>query len=471
MSGEVVCSVAVHYPEQPGFLRQGGIHEQPPEAWWIALCRAVQTLCRELKSSGDSVDSIAALSLDGTSGTLVCLDGQNRPIRPALMYNDGRSKYEADALNEAGAAHCARLGYRFGSSFGLAKALWTRQREPKTFEACRLFAHPADYLAGLLTGEFGITDTNNALKTGYDVLEERWPDWLSRWDGIRERLPRVVTPGSPIGRVTKAAAGQTGLPEGLPVMAGTTDGTAAFLASGARSLGDVNTTLGTTLVFKAVSKTLCKSDDGTIYSHKLPGEFWLPGGASNTGAAWIPAWFADGDPAALDREAESVLPTRQLAYPLTGEGERFPFSNAGARAFFAPDCAGVEQERYAACLQGTAFVERMSYDKIRELTGQAIAGAHCTGGGCRSDIWMQCRSDVSGIEMRRPAYPEAVLGAAVLAAAGATGEPIPSVMASMVRIENTFEPDEARHVRYTELYALFLEELAARRYISPPQPS
>ena len=178
----------------------------------------------------------------------------------------------------------------------------------------------------------------------------------------------MAAPGSPIGAVSSAAAAETGLPEGLCVVAGATDGTAAFLASGARSIGDYNTTLGTTLVFKGISSQICRHPQGVIYCHKLPGGRWLPGAASNVGTDWIGAMFAGGDLAAMDAAAASRLPSRHIAYPLVRSGERFPFLAPDARGFFDAEMSD-KADRYAACLQGVALVERLGYQVLDAAAG------------------------------------------------------------------------------------------------------
>ena len=236
-----------------------------------------------------------------------------------------------------------------------------------------------------LTGQPAISDYSNALKTGYDLIEERWPAWIDRHLGVVSRLPSVVAPGSPIGTVSSKAAAETGLPEGLRVVAGATDGTAAFLASGARRVGDYNTTLGTTLVFKGISSRICRHPQGVIYCHKLPGGWWLPGAASNVGTDWIGAMFPGADLPAMDSAAAERLPSQCVAYPLVLPGERFPFLAPEARGFFTPDLPGAA-DRYAACLQGVALVERLGYQVLDAAAGTSGGEVYGTGGGSRSDV-------------------------------------------------------------------------------------
>ena len=123
---------------------------------------------------------MAAISIDGTSGTIVPLDKANRPLSNALMYNEPRAGAQAKETQKVMAAHQAKLGLRFGASFSLPRILWIGDNWPDIYEKTALFAHQADYVAGLLCGEYRVSDYSNALKTGYDLLDERWPDQMAQ---------------------------------------------------------------------------------------------------------------------------------------------------------------------------------------------------------------------------------------------------------------------------------------------------
>ncbi len=460
--GKVVAESAVAF-DAAVLAAQEGRHEQPPEAWWEAVCRACGRLRDGLEAAGASRDRLAALSVDGTSGTLVALDEAGRPLRPALMYNDPRAAAEADELNAACGDHCTKLGYRFASSFALAKIAWLERHEPAVFERTARFVHQADYILGRLTGVADVSDYSNALKTGYDLIDECWPDWIDRRLGVVDRLPRVVAPGTQVGAVSAEGGAATGLPEGLAVVTGASDGTAACLASGLRLPGDYNTTLGTTLVFKGISRRICRHPEGLIYCHKLPGGLWLPGAASNTGGEWIGAMFPGENVEALDAVASRRLPTRFVAYPLIRRGERFPFLCHAAERFFVPE-PEEPLERYAACLEGVALIERFAYDVLDEVAATSSGEVFSTGGGSRSEVWMQCRADVTGRVLHRPACGESAFGTAILAAAGSRCEGLAEAIENMVRIERTFRPNTARAEHYDTAYQRFRAELEERGY-------
>ena len=465
-TGQIVGRSSVAF-DSAILVPQEGRHEQPPEAWWQAVCRATSTLVGRLAAYNVPPEALAGVSVDGTSGTIVPLDIRGEPLRPAMMYNDPRSTVEAEELNRAAGDFCDRLGYRFKSSFALAKIAWLKNNEPAVFDKAALFAHQADYIIGKLTGRFGVSDYSNALKTGYDLIDECWPDWIDRHLNVTDRFPQVVAPGTKISTVSAAASAKTGLRQGLPVVTGASDGTAACLASGAGHPGDYNTTLGTTLVFKCISRSICRHPDGLIYCHKLPGGLWLPGAASNTGCEWMGTMFGGSDVAAMDAAAASRLPCAEVVYPLARTGERFPFASESARPFFVSRTESGPRDpadRYAGCLQGVAFVERLAYDVIDGVTGTSGGQVFSTGGGSLSDVWMQCRADVTNREIHRPECPESALGTAVLAAAGTLYGTLEAATEQMVRVERTFVPRSTFSDRYDRLYEQFREELHARGY-------
>ena len=418
-----------------------------PDHWWRVLRKTTQALMQDL---GRGQAHLKAISVTSTSGTLVCADADGRALAPAIMYNDARARMEAKSLE----AVSHGLPYAFAPSFSLPKALWVQCQRPALYERTRRLCHPADWLVGRLTGTF-MSDYSNALKMGFDLEREDWPQWIDA--SIRDRLPVVVAPGAVVGRVSGVASQETALRSGLTVVAGATDGVAGAVASGLRRVGDYNTALGTTLIFKGLSSTAVRGRN--LYSHKLPGGRWLPGAASNTGAGWIREWFAGEDPRVLDRRAEALLPSPYVSYPLARQGERFPFADGRMRGFASPD--GDRLARYASCLQGTALLERMAYEVLDRAAGTSGGAVYATGGGSRSDIWMQCRADVCQRPMHRAACPEAAMGAAILAAAGTEAQTLAMAMDRMSRTDRSFEP--VYHAVYDEAYAQFVEMLSVRR--------
>jgi xylulokinase len=445
-----------------------GWFEQEPGAWMAAIRAALAGALKELDSRAPSAHRLAAISVTGTSGTLCVLDSQGRPLAPAIMYNDSRSAQEAGLVQDAGADLAARLGYRFNASFALPKVLWLKRRRPQVYAQARFLASPTDYVIGWLTGNWHRSDQTNALKSGYDLISSRWPDFIERKLGIPlAMLPPVQRPGVLAGKLTRQRAGELGLPVGTPVAAGMTDGCASQVASGAAGLGQYNTTLGTTMVVKGVSDRLLIDPLGRIYCHRHPEGWWLPGGASNTGAECLEVEFGPQETQALSDLALRSSPTGLVAYPLVGKGERFPFMNPQAERFLV-GTPGSREELFAAYLEGVACLERLAYETLEELGARVGDAVYSAGGGSRSGAWLQIRADMLNRAIRRPAEAGAAMGAAIVAASMERFSNLTEAARAMVRIEREVQPRPDRTSAYADKYGQFRNECAARGYLPGP---
>jgi sugar (pentulose or hexulose) kinase len=426
--GVVVASASTPLPQPEKKPADSAWFEQDPEDWWRAACFCLRQVVQQLRERGIESGQIAAVCVDSTSGTVVPVDRQGRPLRRAIMYNDGRAVAEAEECNRAAGAPI------FNASFALAKILWVRRHEPDVYANAYKFIHAADFLVGKLTGCWDVSDFSNALKTGYDLEQMAWPGYIESALGIPlSKLPLVAAIGDPIAEVSRTASEQTGLAEGTTVVAGMTDGTAGFVASGAAAPGDWNTTLGTTLVVRGVSEEPVRDPIGRIYNHRHPQGYWLPGGASNVGGEWFAKNFPGRDYAELDRKAEPLLPTALVLYPLARKGERLPFLHADAEGFVI---GRVDDETalYAAGLEAVALVERWIYELLDSLGAGYPKAVFTTGGGARSRVWSQLRADVLQVEVRVPEISEAAMGSAVLAASKTLYSSLESASRAMVRI-------------------------------------
>ncbi len=315
----------------------------------------------------------------------------------------------------------------------------------------------------MLCGRYDVTDISTALKTGAHPETLAWPEPIFRDLGLpRGIFPQVVLPGTPVGEVTPAAAAMTGLPAGTPVVAGCTDGTAGCLASGAAAVGDLNVTLGTTLVFKAVAAEPLIDPAGAVYNHRHPAGGFLPGAASSTGGARIPEHFAAADLGQLGSQAAALLPTRRLVYPLTTTGERFPFAMPTAEGFGLREIAS-PAERFAAGMEGTAQIERLGIERLESLGLRVGPIIFATGGGAASDVWLRVRASAARRTYAVPEQPECAVGAAVLAAAAFLGD-FARAAQSLVRIGRQVEPDVQLAAAYDEEFIKFKAELHRRGY-------
>jgi len=452
--GQVLSKAFSSIVRTEGSRRDGWI-EQDPRCWWEALVSSTRMVTNSVPREIDG------MSVDSTSGTVLAVDETGKPLCSAMMYNDSRARTEARILSQAARELEDKLGYRVSPSFGASKLLWLKENQPKAFRRARFFLHAADFVNGRLTGSFGVTDHTNALKSCFDLVEYRWPDFLEELGIPIEKLPSVVRPGTRIGEICEEASAETGIPAGTPVYAGLTDGCASQISSGATSPGEWNSTLGSTLVIKGVTERIIRDPEGRIYSHLHPDGYWMPGGASNCGGDSLVRLFGDRDLKVMDEQALRLVPTGLIIYPLVRVGERFPISSPDARGFVVGRPRSRE-ELYAGYLEGIAYVERMAYEILRELGAEVGDKVYVAGGGSASEVWLRIRASVLNKELIRPSVPEAAMGCAILARAAADGIRVERASRMMVREEVRIPPDRSLSSEYEASYERFREEVERR---------
>jgi len=434
--------------------KEPGRQEQNPEEWW----RTAQAVLMELS---DTQAEICAAAVDGTSGTLIPLDEQNRPMMNAIMYNDTRSGKQAEWIEEEAHRQGAAFGFCFNSSYTLPKILWCMEHGI----CAKRFVHQTDYVVGKLTGIYDKTDASNALKTGYDLINNRWQEFVTRLLP-EEKLPEVLPCGYPLGEVSAAGAKATGIKKGTPICAGATDGYASSLAACAAKPGDWASILGTTLIIKGVTEKLIVDSNGVIYSHRHPQGWWMPGGASNVGGRCIHEWFGMDRLDELNQKCGSLAPTGNLVYPLTTKGERFPFVQTDFEGFSLMRWGkGEETVRYLSVLEGVGYVERMCYDSIVTMGAFVPDTIYTTGGGCRSKLWLHTRAAILNRTLKIPFFTDAAAGSAMLAASTVYFKELSKAAESMGRIREVIEPDSVKAEIYNEYYQEFVYEVNKKRQV------
>ena len=426
--------------------------EQDTSDWWDTTARALRQLVSELGAGSRPL----ALAVDSTSGTIVPVDENSNALSSALMHNDTRAGNEAVEVG-------AIAGHPVSATFALPKAVWIRRHLLEVFSRTSRFVHEADFIVGKLTGEFGVSDTFNVLKMGYDLHQEKWPAFIETKLGIPlKMLPKVVEPGALIGTVSADASRRTGIPEGTPVVAGATDSNAAFFASGATREGEWNSTLGTSLALKGISRTHIADPLGRVYCHRHPERLWLPGSASNTGADCMRVLF-DREYESLNERVAERLPSRLVVYPLVRKGERFPFINHDAVGFIVGNPVD-KLDLLAGYMEGVAYVERWGYEVLESLGAPVSETVYATGGGSQSDTWLRIRANVLDRVLMRAAVAESAMGAAIIAASRTMYSSLSEASSNMVKVEFEVEPERATAERYDVLYARFRDEMKKRGY-------
>lgn len=382
-----------------GTVAEGARRVQRPEEWWSQVTECLLELGRRTDLS-----RARAVAVDGTSGTLLAIDCERRPIGPARMYDDADTQGLAEVV--------ARLAPAESAAHGPTSAA-ARAMQLSSTPGVAHVVHQADWILLRLGAEEVVTDENNALKTGYDPVRRRWPGWLRELGLDAALLPRVLPAGTPAGRIGKDVAAKLGLPHDVTLVTGTTDGCAGFLASGAGRIGDAATSLGSTLVLKVLGDRPVFSPAHGVYSHRI-GDHWLVGGASNCGGRTLLANFTPERMAELEAEMDPSKETGLDYYPLPSAGERFPHADATMAPRLTP--RPKEDARFLqGILEGLTRVEAAGYAKLEELGGPRVGAIRHLGGGTRSRTWMALRSKALAAPCLPALDEEAAAGTARLA--------------------------------------------------------
>ncbi len=397
-AGNIHGRATVIMPEP---LRRGASIEQHPSVWWNALVAALEALFVDLNPG-----AVRAVSVDATSGTVLLSDRHGTPLGPALMYNDARAAAEAKLIAEVAPKSCAA----HGPSSSLAKLMWLQRHYRQQRPGYAL--HQADWLLGKLCGKQGVSDANNCLKMGYDPIAQQWPEWLKTLEIELRLVPHVLTPGDYLGEVTDAASEETGLIPGTRIIAGTTDSTAAFIATGACRPGEAVTSLGSTLVLKVLSETPVFAPEYGVYSQPL-GELWLVGGGSNSGGAVLRQIFTPKQIDTMTGNLKPDEPTGMDYYPLCSPGERFPVCDPNLQPRLTPRPTS-DVHFFQGILESMARIEAQGYQLLAHLGAPYPTRVFSVGGGARNLAWARIRAKMLNVPLLEAPQHEAAFGAAKL---------------------------------------------------------
>lgn len=373
-------------------------HRRLPARWWHGVRHCLDALSNEISLAG-----VLGLTVDGTSGTVLAVDAAGAPLGDVLMYNDPCPDPAIVAAIDAAAPLDSPAR---GASSGLARAIHL-SRQPGVAHVL----HQADWLLLQLGLARPISDENNALKSGYDLQAECWPDWLGAAGMDIDLLPPVRPAGVPLAPMGEGAS-TWGLSPDCLLYAGTTDGCASFLATGARSIGDAVTALGSTLVLKLVSDRAVNAPGFGIYSHRI-GDLWLVGGASNTGGGVIKALLGDEGLDRLTARMEIGKPTGLGYYPLLVPGERFPINDPAFPPRLEPRPPD-DAVFFQGLLEGMTEIERLGFERLASLGAPALRSVRTVGGGAKNPVWTAMRQQALGVPFQLARSVEAAVGSAFL---------------------------------------------------------
>jgi xylulokinase len=439
--GRVLARAGSAYPLS---APRAGWAEQDPEDWW----RAASGALAELRSAAGVP---AGIGLSGQMHGLVALDASGRVLRPAILWNDQRTAAECEEIEQAvGRRRLIELtGNRALTGFTAPKLLWLRRHEPGVYARIARIALPKDYVRLRLCGEHA-TDVSDASGTLLlDVAGRRWSEEvLGALEVDPSWLPRVLESPSVSGATR----------DGVPVAAGGGDQAAGALGVGVVAPGPASVVLGTSGVVFAALERFAADPEGRVHAfcHAVPGVWHAMGVMLSAGASlrWLREVMAPGvsydelvaEAARWPAGSDGLVFLPYLA------GERTPHADPDARGVFAG--LGVRHDRGAlvrAVLEGVAFGLRDSLDLVREL-GTVRGAGRVSGGGARSDLWLEIVASVLETALERVAVDEgAAFGAAILAGVAAGAWPdVATGVSATVAPRGQIEPVPEWSERYRE---------------------
>ncbi|BAS27960.1 xylulokinase [Limnochorda pilosa] len=465
--------VARAYREYPLETPRPGWAEQDPAAWYRAAVEGVREVIRQ---SGLAPADVAGIGLSGQMHGSVFLDRSGDVVRPPLLWCDTRTAEEVRELNRTvGRERMIRLaGSPAMEGFTSPKVLWLRRYEPENFGRVDVLLLPKDYVRYRLTGEKS-TEVSDAAGTGlFDVERMDWSTDLVESVGLRhDQLPPVLGSADVAGRLTESAAAETGLPPGVPVVAGGADNACGAVGAGVVRAGRALVSIGTSGVVLCHAPEPRRDEGGRVhtFNHAVPGAWYLMGVmlAAGLSLRWVREELGHLERMAaeltgadaydlLAREAErSPAGARGLWFLPYLNGERTPHADPHARGvWFGLSSAHRREDLIRAVLEGVAYGLKDSLEILRSL-GMEIEALRALGGGARSPLWRQILADVLQVPIARLNVDEGPgYGAALLAGVGSgVWADVAEAADATVRVTDRVEPQEGLRLRYEAGYAMF----------------
>ena len=437
---------------------QPGFSEQSPEDWWQATLASIDTLKAEQPKA---LAAVRGIGLSGQMHGAVLLDAFGKVLRPAILWNDGRSSAECRELEERFPALHQVAGNLAFPGFTAPKLMWVRKHEPDLFARMAKVLLPKAYVGFRLTGEM-VEEMSDASGTLWlDVGRRDWSDEALAATGMsREHMPRLVEGSAAAGRIKPELAARWGM-ENPPVLAGGAgDNAAGAIGLGAIGANDAFVSLGTSGVLWATTDRYAPNPQSSVHAfcHAIPAT-WHQMGVILSAASALGWWAnvakeAPGDLLAPLGDAPKA-PARATFLPYLS-GERTPHNDTAIRAaFVGMDHDTGRDELTQAVLEGVSFAFKDCLDAL-SAAGTRLTQADVIGGGSRSRFWIAVLASVLGIPLNRVEDGErgGAFGAARLARMAATGESPAEICLPPRRIE-TIEPDPVLQQAYAERHALY----------------
>ena len=451
-----ICKIVSR--EYPLYFPHPGWSEQNPEDWFVQSMEGI----RELTAACDK-SQVQGISFGGQMHGLVALDNQDQVIRPAILWNDGRTGKQTDYLNQVIgkdklSEYTANIAF---AGFTAPKILWMKENEPDNFaKICKIML-PKDYLAYKLSGSFCTEYSDASGMLLLDVEHKCWSEEMLGICGItKEQLPKLYESWEVVGTLKKEIAEELGLPESVKVIAGAGDNAAAAVGTATVGDGGCNISLGTSGTLFISSKKFGVDENNALHSFAhADGNYHLMG--CMLSAASCNKWWMDEilKTKAYHEEQAGItkLGENRVFYLPYLMGERSPHNDPDARAaFIGMSMDTTREDMTQAVLEGVAFGLRDSLEVARSI-GVSPERTKICGGGAKSPLWRKIIANVMNMKVdiieseEGPGY-----GAAILAAVGCgVFSSVEEAAKKLVKIVATEEPDPELTAKYEERYQKF----------------
>lgn len=469
LKGELIAKEQVifepYYSEHPGWA------EQDPDVFWQALCQACQGVWRQ----GNYKERIAGVSITTQRSTIINIDRNGKPLRPAMIWLDQRKTYGQSPIGGIWGLlfKIARVSDTISYLQTEAEANWIRTYQPDIWEKTHKYLLLSGYLTYMLTGEFVDSIGCQVAMIPFDYKGLRWaPDWDWKWKALpvaRELLPELIPPGQPLGSISRRAAGETGIPEGLPLIAAAADKACEVIGSGSLEPSTGCLSYGTTATINVTSRKYVEAVPLLPpYPSAVPDYYTIE--VQIYRGFWMVSWFKKEfgyleeqesslqgvTPETLfDKLVDDIPPGSMglVLQPYWTPGVKLPGPEAKGAIIGFGD-VHTRGHVYRAILEGLAYALREGKERIEKRTHIPITSLRVSGGGSQSRNAMQLTADIFGLPTARPhIYETSGLGAAIDAAVGlGLHSDFESAVKTMTRVGEVFEPNRENQGLYEQLY-------------------
>ena len=468
-------------PIEPYYSTAPGLAEQDPEVFWRAVCEA----CQGLWAQGVDKSSIAGVALTTQRGTVINVDRNGKPLRPAVIWLDQRRTEGLKPVGGLWGAAFAVAGASATVAYLQAEAEcnWIRTNQPQVWNETHKYLLLSGYLTFRLIGQFVDSVSSQVAYIPFDYKALKWAkSWDWKWQAVpmdKRILPDLVPAASPLGEISAEASSATGIPQGLPLIAAAADKATEVLGAGCLEPQVACLSYGTTATINTTHKKYIEVIPLLPpYPAAVPAAYNFEIGINR--GYWMVTWFkqqfglreqniADErgiEPEALfDELVRSVPPGSDglILQPYWSPGLVFPGPEARGAVIGFSD-VHTRAHLYRAILEGLAYALREAAERTEKRSGTRITELRVAGGGSQSDAALQLTADVFGLPASRPhVYEASGLGAAMDAAVGVgIHKDFPTAIREMTHVRDTFEPDTRTHARYDELYYNVYKKMYSR---------